>query len=94
MSQFISNIINKYEILQKKPLIQIDARCEIALCMVDTSKTILQKYFQIGRPICKSTGQSVIDRLAGQFVNWPDWQMGPNIYILSYYTLSLSLNVS
>ena len=46
------------------------------------SKTILQKGFQIGRPICKSAGQSVIGRLVSQFANWPDWQIGRNIDIL------------
>ena len=42
----------------------------------NTKKTILQKYFQIGRPICKSAGQSVIGRLVSQFA---DWQIGWNI---------------
>ena len=57
--------------------------CKIALYVVDTWKTILQKYFQIGRPICKSAGQSVIGRLASQFANWPDWQIRRNICIIT-----------
>ena len=40
--------------------------------MFGTKKTILQNDFQIGRAICKS---------AGQFANWPDWQIGRNISI-------------
>ena len=48
--------------------------------MLDTKKTILQKDFQIGRPICKSAGQSVIGRLVSEFAYWPDWQIGRNIY--------------
>ena len=41
---------------------------------------VLQKDFQIGRPICKSAGQSVIGRLVSQFANCPDWQIGRNRY--------------
>ena len=42
--------------------------CEIALYVFDT---ILQKDFQIGRPICKSAGQSVIGRLA-RLADWTE----------------------
>ena len=42
---------------------------------------ILQKDFQIGRPICKSDGQSVIGRLVSHFANRPDWQIGRNIFM-------------
>ena len=51
--------------------------------MFDTKKTILQRDFQIGRPICKPAGQSVIGRLVSQFANCPDWQIGRNMHMLT-----------
>ena len=39
---------------------------------------LLSVIMEIGRPICKSAGQSVVGRLASQFANWPDWQVGRN----------------
>ena len=47
---------------------RIEVRCEIALYVFDTKKTMLQKDIQIGHPICKSAGQSVVGRL----VDWTE----------------------
>ena len=69
--------------------------------MFDIKKTILQKDFQIGRPICKSAGQSEIGRLVSHFENWTDWQIGQPICKLAtsadwteyvHCTLELGIN--